>query len=245
MVGQTYEKPSRLITMTDTETPGDRLKALREARGLSLREAGRLAGLSHATIQQLERGVSNPDNVQEGTLNALARAYNKTPQAIRDVIAGREPYAGAGVEGAALLESHPDWAVLPVYSGASAGAVAPQSIPGEEAFVPRERMRQRRTMVGDAVTYLMDHHCLISEEARRAPKAPVLDDKMTVSKTAEPEPGELIASWWPAAEKLVITRYGVDGNDVVCYPPSVGKPPVMLPLTEDLLPIGPIIFRGG
>lgn len=237
-------RTSERRSTTAAETAGERLRQLREAMGLSLREAAQLAGLSHGTIAQLESGKTDPDNVRARTLNALGRAYSKAPQSIRDVITGKAPY-DRPAEGTSLLASHPNWVTLPLHASRSAGAAGPQAIPGEVAFVPRARLSEWHTTMGEAAAYLLDHNCLISDEARRAPKAVVWRDHVVVSKTAQPEPGSLLANWWPAAEMLTITRHGLDAENVVCHPQRAGKPTVVLPSASDLLLIGPVIFRSG
>ena len=53
-------------------TLGQRMKALREKRGLGLRELARMAGVHHPTLSQLERGVIA--DVTTGTAKKIARA---------------------------------------------------------------------------------------------------------------------------------------------------------------------------
>jgi transcriptional regulator with XRE-family HTH domain len=48
------------------------MKALREKRGLGLRELARMAGVHHPTLSQLERGVIA--DVTTGTAKKIARA---------------------------------------------------------------------------------------------------------------------------------------------------------------------------
>jgi transcriptional regulator with XRE-family HTH domain len=53
-------------------TLGQRMKALREKRGLGLRELARRAGVHHPTLSQLEHGVI--EDVTTGTAKKIARA---------------------------------------------------------------------------------------------------------------------------------------------------------------------------
>lgn len=53
-------------------TLGQRMKTLREKRGLGLRELARIAGVHHPTLSQLERGVIA--DVTTGTAKKIARA---------------------------------------------------------------------------------------------------------------------------------------------------------------------------
>ncbi|TQL02869.1 helix-turn-helix domain-containing protein [Cellulomonas sp. SLBN-39] len=54
------EDTGRLLEHFDTEVLGARLRALREARGLTLREVGGRLGISASAVSQIERGVLRP-----------------------------------------------------------------------------------------------------------------------------------------------------------------------------------------
>lgn len=57
-------------------TPGEKLRALRENLGLSLRDAAdRTGSLSYGAIRQLENRGDSWDRVELGSVRALARAY--------------------------------------------------------------------------------------------------------------------------------------------------------------------------
>lgn len=67
--------------MTDPKTAaapslGDRLRATREARGLSLRELGRLAEVPHATLSLLEN--NHQAGIDARAAVSLARALDVT-----------------------------------------------------------------------------------------------------------------------------------------------------------------------
>ena len=53
-------------------TLGERLKVLREKRGLGIRELARVANVRHATLSQLERGIRA--DVTTETAKRIARA---------------------------------------------------------------------------------------------------------------------------------------------------------------------------
>ena len=53
-------------------TLGERIKALREKRGLGIRELARVANVRHATLSQLERGIRA--DVTTETAKRIARA---------------------------------------------------------------------------------------------------------------------------------------------------------------------------
>jgi transcriptional regulator with XRE-family HTH domain len=54
----------------------DRLRALRESRGLSRAQVARLSGLTEMTVMRLELGLTK--DVKLETLKALAQAYGMT-----------------------------------------------------------------------------------------------------------------------------------------------------------------------
>jgi transcriptional regulator with XRE-family HTH domain len=60
----------------DVKALGQRLKALREERGWSLRQAAERAGISHEQVRDMEAG--NVPNVTWKKLSQLARAYGTT-----------------------------------------------------------------------------------------------------------------------------------------------------------------------
>jgi transcriptional regulator with XRE-family HTH domain len=53
-------------------TLGERIKTLREKRGIGMRELARLAGVKHTTLSQLERGIRA--DVTTETAKKIARA---------------------------------------------------------------------------------------------------------------------------------------------------------------------------
>jgi transcriptional regulator with XRE-family HTH domain len=68
-----------------------RLRKIRERRGLTQAELGRMAGLSSAAISQLETGSRRPNFT---TLVCLSRALETTPNALLGVVdeVSGEPY---------------------------------------------------------------------------------------------------------------------------------------------------------
>ena len=73
---------------------GARIRSFRLARGLTLVELARLAGLSHPFLSQLERGLAQPSL---GSLRRIALALETSP--IELIAAAEEPDAEApGIE---------------------------------------------------------------------------------------------------------------------------------------------------
>jgi len=69
--------------------PGERLKGLRIARGMSQEGAAQASGVTRGTIQQLENGMSAPLSVKAGTIIGLAEAFGVPEQDVLDILAGR------------------------------------------------------------------------------------------------------------------------------------------------------------
>lgn len=63
------------MSSTDTSGLRARIRELREARGLSQRQLGRLAGVAHSTVQRIEGGSIDPLIV---TLDAIATVLGCT-----------------------------------------------------------------------------------------------------------------------------------------------------------------------
>lgn len=72
------------------ETYGDRIKKLRETRGISIREAAKLSeGLfSHGYLAQLEAGISSWQKVSLQILQGMARAFNMSLSDFVDYVNG-------------------------------------------------------------------------------------------------------------------------------------------------------------
>lgn len=72
-------------------TVGERMRALRIARGLTMAGVADTAGVALGTIQQLENGASDPTNLKARTIAGLARAYRLEEREILDLLLSREP----------------------------------------------------------------------------------------------------------------------------------------------------------
>lgn len=128
--------------VADASSLGARVRALRQERGLTLKDLGRSAGLSHPFLSQLERGLARPSvgsaeriaealDVPVGALWAaprateavLVRAHEGTMEgALRVLTAGAEPlHAGEWSGGA-------DW---PARRMRRAGAVLVYVVSGD------------------------------------------------------------------------------------------------------------------
>lgn len=66
--------------MSKRETPGQRLRRLREAAGLSQARLAELAGVTDATVGHLETGERDLSRLGLGAALALARALGTTAE---------------------------------------------------------------------------------------------------------------------------------------------------------------------
>jgi transcriptional regulator with XRE-family HTH domain len=89
-----------IFFMTQSPPVGERLRRLRRAAGLTLRELASRAGLDLSTVHKLEQG--RIDNPRLNTLVALAEALGVTVAALVEGSAGAraagKPGIGAGAE---------------------------------------------------------------------------------------------------------------------------------------------------
>lgn len=89
-----YENRSTMFYMGEAaETPGDRLRKIREELGLSARKAESLSDprVSHSNIGKIESNVTAWENVQRNTIKGLARAYGRTYEQLLNEVNGT-PY---------------------------------------------------------------------------------------------------------------------------------------------------------
>lgn len=82
--------PGTVIIFTDMRATPKILKALREARGLSIRELAARAGISHVALLKIEAGGVDP---RLGTLEALAEALGVS---VVDLVAPKPRRRGRG-----------------------------------------------------------------------------------------------------------------------------------------------------
>lgn len=91
--------------LTDvTAALGPRVRSLRLQRGLTLKQLGRLAGLSHPFLSQLERGLARPS---VGSAERIARALD-VPVGLLWTSPSRSGHAAVVRRDAGELERHRD-----------------------------------------------------------------------------------------------------------------------------------------
>lgn len=210
MVITSSTRPVSVLYMAAKDrTPGDLLREYREKKGWSLRDVARRAGLSHGTVRAFEQRTSY-DGVQAGTISALARGYGMTEARFRRILNGAYGETGEAAAGPDQLRVNPDWVALPVRATVSAGDAQPEYLLGEVAYIPREHLRRRGANPDFVEVFQVNGTCMVSDEARRAPKNFADGDYVAIDRNRAPVPGEVVVAWWDAGQKLVIKRWEYD-----------------------------------
>lgn len=238
-------RPDTLMNMAakDGKGPGDLLREYREKKGWSLRDVAKRAGLSHGTVRAFEQRT-NYEGVQAGTISALARGYGMSEGRLRRILRGEygEEHPSAGPD---QLRVNPDWVALPVRATVSAGDAQPEYLLGEVAYIPREHLRRRGTDPDHVEVFQVNGTCMVSDEARRAPKNFADGDYVAVDRNRAPKPGEVVVAWWDAGQKLVIKRWEYDRGRTVLYPLSAAQAAIEINTEDELRLLGPVVWRGG
>lgn len=107
---------------------GARIRSFRQARGLTLVELARLAGLSHPFLSQLERGQARPSMV---SLERIARALGSSQ--IELIAAATDDLVpGAGTARVSIVQRHEG------PQGPFGGGAARILVHGDVPFIPME-----------------------------------------------------------------------------------------------------------
>jgi transcriptional regulator with XRE-family HTH domain len=223
-------------------TPGELLREYRERKGWSLREVAKRAGVSHGTVRGFEQRT-NYEGVQAGTITALAKGYGMSEARFRRVLGGAyDESVGAGPD---QLRVNPDWVAFPVRATVSAGDAQPEYLLGEVAYIPREHLRRRGASPDTVDVFQVNGTCMVSDEARRAPKNFADGDYVAVDRNRAPRTGEVVVAWWDTGQKLIIKRWEIDHGKTILYPLSAAHPAIEVDLEDDVKLLGPVVWRGG
>lgn len=248
MVSHIYTMPYSVVAMSNDDqrplTPGETLRRYREQMGWSLRDVAKLAGVAHGTVQTTEDRLGGWDQMRDETIRKLAVGYGMSESKFRAILANRN-LAGPTGRTPEDHRVHPDWAVFPIVETASAGEDVPAHLVGEVAYIPREHLRRRGALPENTQVFMVNGRCMISDEARRVEKNYAPGDYVAVDRSRPPAVGETLVAWWRDEEKLVIKRAGIDGDSVLLYPLASNYPPIVLRSEDELIILGPVVWRGG
>jgi quercetin dioxygenase-like cupin family protein/DNA-binding XRE family transcriptional regulator len=143
-----------VLATSATDNLGPRLRAVREARGLSLRESARRLGVSASFLSQLETGKSQPS---VATLYALSRHLDVTIDQLFDdpetapaesVVIGRGASGGDTARGSRSERARPSHGFLADGRGGAAQAAWPTEPPRARLEIWRPGERGRIAMDG-------------------------------------------------------------------------------------------------
>lgn len=219
------------------------MKQLRTRLGLTHRQAAERAGISHGSIQNLERrGLGG---VSFETATRVAAAYGMTIANLQRINEGREPLPDYADKALQKLEVHPDWVAVPVYGSVAAGDANPQPKEGDVAYIPREHLSRRGAAIDSVVCYVVNGNCMLSPETMRADRSFAPGDYVAVDPTQTPEPGDTVVAWWDDREIMVLKRFGVEEGAIMLTPIAPGHPAITLPLDASTHIVGPVVWRGG
>lgn len=244
----TLHTAERTVVFMPGDTPGQRLKQLREQLGLSLRDAARLAdGISYSTIKASEDRVGSWDKVELATIKAFARLYNMAlDKFIAFVFQDDAPdIAKQVLEAIERHGVHPKWHALPTYDSVDAGDMTSATpLEDDVAYIPKKHLARRGVEVDNVRVFTVSGSCMVSQEATRAEKNFAPGDYVAVDINRAPDIGETVVAWSAEHQTLIIKRYAIDRGQLVLHPLNRGRPTVVVN-EDNVTLLGPVVWRGG
>lgn len=230
-------------------SPGEIFKAMRDAKNLSLRQAAVLGGISHSSIQRLENDTLTDDAITGGIIKGAARYLEVSEQTVLDILGGRYDDVddmSAYLEKMAHLEASPDWVPVPVYGSASAGDSSAEPIMGlPPAMANRSALIRKGANLSRLRAYVVNGDCMISSGAKHMDKNLADGDTIIVDPSKGYQDGDMVVAWWPDEEKMVVKRFRFEQENILLIPARPGHPTVVLEHEDQLMIIGPVVWRGG
>lgn len=203
----------------DMSTPGDRLRELREKRGLSAREVSKLSenAFSYSYVSHLERGTAPWAKVSLTVLRGFARAFRMTIEDLVEYVDGRTQITSFADN---TLTGHR----IPVYDLVSAGDGLDGGDVIDYAEIPTR-------WTGEHVGYQIEGHSM-------APQIPA-GSTVIVKKTDAVRPGQLVVAYVPE-HGMVVKRYQQAEPDglVILTSDNPEYPPIFV---RDWAPIGRVV----
>lgn len=206
-------------TMVRMDTPGDRLRQLRNERGWGVRELARRTegALTYSYISHLERGVAPWAKVSLTVLRGFARAFGMPLDEFVDYVDGRS-------ELSANAETMVQGKRVPVYDLVSAGD-------GLDGGVLIDHVEIPSTWQGEYVGYEVDGDSM-------APSV-MPKDVVIVRRTPDVQPGQLVVAYVPE-HGMVLKRYAHLESDGLIVLTS-DNPACQPIFTRELAPIGVVV----
>lgn len=212
----------------DGEELGDRLRRVRIARGIGVRELARRSGINHATLSLAERGqrwVGKPPSILD--MRSLAKALDVTVEQLlgedesplpKRVLTDDELFAKIG---AGYVQDIPH--IEEVLVSAGSGSAIPQDIDDTLPQRPKRRhSKQLRTLV-------VTGRCL-EPELRHG-------DFVVIDRDRAAEPGKLVVAVRDEEEALIKRLVERDGSLYL----STNDDRPDLPVDEHVRILGPVV----
>lgn len=238
----TYNAVATLYRMVD-ETAGERFTRLMQEKGVGTRQLGRLAGVSHGTIQNFRhRGLGESSH---DTVVKIAAALGVTPTNLRRIVSGLPPISESENAKLQRYEVHPNWIRFPVYGSVSAGDSTADPLEEDVAYIPKEHLTRHGANLDAVRTFVVNGRCMISPEAMKVDRTYAPGDYVACDTSKQPDVGDVVVAWWDERDLLVIKRYGVEQQGIVLTPIAPGHPSVVLPEDAHVNILGPVVWRGG
>lgn len=201
---------ARLYPMTPDPTPGDKLRLLREAASLSLREASALSGISHSHIREIERIPGKAENMTASTMRGLGNAYGVTVEQIVRIATGRavmpreedgrdRPAGAQGIGGTVMVRFMGDVSAgLASFGTESEPKMLEVPTIFLEGFEPK-----------DVFALRVNGASMLSDDARKN----IADGSIVlVNEQIKPLPGQLVVCWLHNEDLGVIKSWKPDGD---------------------------------
>ncbi len=241
--------PPATLTYMPYLSPGEIFRALREARGYSFREAAKAGHISPGSVQRLENGTLTDKTITGVVLQGAARYLLISEQTVLDILGGRYDDVEnitTYLEALRHLEVSPDWVPVPVYGTASAGDSEAEPLFGyPPALASRAALIRKGANLTQIRAYIVNGDCMISEGARHTEKNLADGDVIIVDPSKGYEDGDTVVAWWPDEEKMVVKRFRFERENIRLAPARPGRPSVVLSHEDQLMIIGPVVWRGG
>lgn len=230
-------------------SPGEIFRALRDAKKLNFRQAAEKGGISHGTVQRIENDTLTPSTITGVTITGVARYLEISEQTVLDILGGQYDDVdnmSDYLKQMEHLEVSPEWVPVPVYGSASAGDSSPEPLFGHPpALANRAVLARKGANIPRLRAYIVNGDCMISAGAMHMDKNLVDGDTIIVDPTKPVQDGDMVVAWWEEEQKMVVKRFRFERENIQLVPARPGRPSVILAHEDQLMIIGPVVWRGG
>jgi predicted transcriptional regulator len=252
-----YKMPARIPTPAESLPTWAVALKQRRAIELSLSQeeiALRTNGSLHQLrVSRAERGHIHPTkDLSSEELWSLIKSLEWSGEEFEDATGLKIPgfqrrtksALDEALEAMTYLEADIDWVPIEVVGVVDANfddTVQNKSL-NKVAMFPRDKLKG--SDLKKVKAYFVNGDCMISDEARRMEKSIAPGDYIAVELGRPVEVGEVVVGWWVKKRKMIVKRFGLDGDKVLLYPTNKAHP--VLEMQEDeFVAIGKFLARAG